>query len=59
MNGIVILIYVLVEIALGVGSYFGFHTDHDVVGWVCLVLFVLLLIPIVGDDVLDIFSLHN
>jgi len=52
-----VLIYIVVEIALGVGSFFAFHAHNDVLGWVLLVLFVLGLLPLLGEDVADIFDI--
>ena len=57
-DGLTIL-YVAVEAFLAFMTGLSYFTGHTVAAIVFGVIFVLLLLPLVGDDVFDIFDVFN
>jgi hypothetical protein len=51
-----VAIYIVVELALGLGSFAAFHSGHTYWGWGLLVAFVIGLLPVVGDDAFDFLT---
>jgi hypothetical protein len=51
-----VVLYILVELALGIGSFAAFHYDHPYWGWGLLIAFVIGLLPVVGDDAFDFLT---
>lgn len=51
-----IILYIVVEAILGIASLLCWLNDYNVAAIILLVLFVIGLIPIIGDDIVDVLS---
>lgn len=49
-------LYIIYLLATGGMAAYGYFDNHTVVMWIGIVLFVIGLLPIVGDDAIDLFD---